>query len=315
MRQSLPLCALVFVFGCSGNGVKGGGGGSGGSPKDAFVPLDGPTVTTDGDTVTVAMTPFNVTAGSEVYMCQTFANPFGGVDTEVAKYQSVMSAGSHHMLLLFDDGATNGALTPCSGLTFGPMSYGAQQPQNEIVYPTGIASLIKGTQGFNIVAHYLNATPNDLTASVVITMTKATPGTITQHAGVFFLNNISALLPPNGGIPAMTTKTITASYTTTQTLNILYAVGHMHMRSLSLVATANGAPLYTTDSWNMAPLQAYAPPTVLAAGTTITWACDIDNDTTSTLVFGESAQTNQMCIFDGQYYPADDNSPTISVQR
>jgi hypothetical protein len=32
-------------------------------------------------------------------------------------------------------------------------------------------------------------------------------------------------------------------------------------------------------------------------------------------VFGESAQTNQMCIFDGQYFPADDVNPSLVVDR
>jgi hypothetical protein len=31
-------------------------------------------------------------------------------------------------------------------------------------------------------------------------------------------------------------------------------------------------------------------------------------------LFGESALTNEMCIFNGQYYPADDAKPTVQCQ-
>jgi hypothetical protein len=248
-------------------------------------------------------------------MCQTFANPFAGSDVEIAKFHSSMTAGSHHMLLLFQDNATDGTTTPCSGLTFGPMPFGAQQPEAEVAYPTGIAALIKSTQGFNVVAHYLNATQTAIMAHVTITMTKAPTGSVQQHAGVFFFNNITPLNPATGGIPAHTEKTITASYTTTKPINLIYAVAHMHQRSLSLTATYGSTMLYQTSSWDNPPFAAYTPPIALPTGTTITWACDINNDTDQPLVFGESAMTNQMCIFDGQYFPADDASPSLIVDR
>ena len=41
----------------------------------------------------------------------------------------------------------------------------------------------------------------------------------------------------------------------------------------------------------------------LASGTTITWSCTYVNDTGSALTFGESAQTNVMCISEFIYYP------------
>jgi hypothetical protein len=262
------------------------------------------------------MTPFPVAAGSEVYMCQTFANPFGGGDTEVERFHASMSAGSHHMLLLFQDKASNGALTPCSGLTFGPMPLATQTPDAQVTYPQGIAALIKSTQGFNIIAHYVNATNSPVMAGVQVAMYKAQPGTITQHAGVFFFNNVSALTPPFGGIPAMTTKTISASYTTTIPMNLLFAAGHMHSRTQSLIATYGGTKLYESDSWDQSPVQAWTPAMLLPVGTQITWSCTVKNDTAMPLTFGESAKTNEMCIFTGQYFPVPPGAdPSILVTK
>jgi hypothetical protein len=260
----------------------------------------------------ITMSSFVVPAGGEVYKCQTFANPFGG-DAEIVKFHSTMSKGSHHMLMLYENNATDGPLVDCSGLTFGPMPFGAQQPDAQVTYPAGVAALVKSTQGFRVVSHYLNATPNDINAMVQIVLYRAQPGTITQHAGIFFLNNVSPLDPHSGGgIPPGVTKTITAQYTTTIPINITYAVGHMHQHTMSLTALQNGNMLYTTNSWDNAPLDSYSPPVALPAGTTIQWSCTIQNDTQQTLIFGESALTNEMCIFDGQYYPvASDANPSI----
>jgi hypothetical protein len=318
-------CLTVLLAACSNSGNGGGGGGGGGNDdggagggSDAFIPTDGPGVMMMDDKVIITMATFPVGAGEEVFKCQTFANPFNGADAEIAEFESHMTTGSHHMLMLYQNNATDGALQDCSGLTFGPMAYGAQQPDTVLTYPAGIATLIKGTQGFNIVSHYLNASANPITAEVQIIMHKATPGSVTDHAGVYFLNNISALYPPVGGIPPMTQKTISATYTTQIPMNLLFGVAHMHSRSINLTATygASNTMLYTTDSWDNAPQTAFTPPVQLPAGSKITWSCTIDNTTMNTLTFGESAGTNEMCIFDGQYYPVPAGmDPTINVMK
>jgi len=42
----------------------------------------------------------------------------------------------------------------------------------------------------------------------------------------------------------------------------------------------------------------------------IQWNCVYYNPTTSTMSFGESANTSDMCIYMGQYYPADGTPST-----
>jgi hypothetical protein len=41
----------------------------------------------------------------------------------------------------------------------------------------------------------------------------------------------------------------------------------------------------------------------IAAGTVITWVCTYNNMTGMTLTFGESANTDEMCILAGMAYP------------
>lgn len=92
-------------------------------------------------------------------------------------------------------------------------------------YPGGVAALIKGSQGFHMQMHYLNATASDINAQVAITFHKAAPGTITQHAGVFFFNNASGIhVPPN------TTTDIGASCTFAKNVSVLFGVEQMTKR-------------------------------------------------------------------------------------
>jgi hypothetical protein len=60
------------------------------------------------------------------------------------------------------------------------------------------------------------------------------------------------------------------------------------------------------------------PPLMVPANAQVTWNCNITNPSTDPnnyLTFGESAMMNDMCIFDGQYYPADDANPTIQCMK
>ena len=295
MRVQLALmCVATGLLGCSS------------SPTTMMMPPPPP-----DETVTLQSQTFTVPAGQEVFMCQDFANPFGTVDTDVQQWESHMTPGSHHLLLFYKDNATNTDVTPCSGLEFSPTPYGAQQPDAQVVYPDGIAALVKGTQGFHLNMHYLNAKQTDIQATVKIVLHKSKAGTVTQRAGLFFFNNVTAIVVKPGE-----KKTISATCPFPKAVNLLYGVAHMHRRSTNMTATVNGNMLYTTDQWDASPMQRFDPAVPVAAGAQLTWSSTIDNtDGTDLITFGESALTNEMSIFDGQYYPADPDHPTIECMR
>jgi hypothetical protein len=100
-------------------------------------------------------------------------------------------------------------------------------------------------------------------------------------------------------------------------------------RCVGLVANEHAVPWpqrrvrfegeHPLDRWHAAeaahaPRIDYAPTRLLKAGTTVDVTCDYDNPTDQSLRFGESAATNEMCIFSGLYYgarscePADDGA-------
>jgi hypothetical protein len=297
--------------GTGGTGGGGGTGGSGGGGTGGTGGSGGGGGSTNPNVVSIATQPFMVAPGAEVFMCQDFANPFGGVDQEVSEIDSTMTPGSHHMILFYQNNATDSNVASCAALQFQTMLFGSQSPSSQMVYPTGVAALVKGTQGFHMQMHYLNATQNPIMAQVTISFTKSTPGTIQQHAGVFFLNNASGI-----HVAAGVTMPVTATYSFNKAVNIIFATEHTHKFTENFTASIGGNMVYQSTAWDNPPNMQFAPPLVVGSGTQVSWTCTIHNTNSSgTLTFGESAMTNDMCIFDGQYYPADDANPTIESMQ
>jgi hypothetical protein len=288
----------------SGGSSSGGGGSDSGADPDAGV---------SADSITFTMGPFTVPAGTEVFKCQTFANPFGGQTTDIKEYDEHMTTGSHHMFLFFSPGATDGAIEDCpsGGLEFHPYPFGAQTPDATLTYPPTVGSQIPGTMGFMLNAHFINIETTDYQATMTVTLHVAAPGAVTQYAGVMFMNQAGITVPATD-MPSTSTATCNTPYA----MNVMGSSSHMHNRSTDFVATTGSQTLYTTQTWADPIPGKYDPPIALPANAPITWSCTYVNDTTETLTFGESAETNVMCIYSMQFYPvADPTNPTIDCEK
>jgi hypothetical protein len=97
-------------------------------------------------------------------------------------------------------------------------------------------------------------------------------------------------------------------------MSLMKAASHMHKHGTHFLATAAGDTLYETSNWNdPAPAQ-FNPPRQLHAGDPLHFECAFNNSGSTTLTFGESAQTNEMCIFVGSFYPAPAGQVTLGCQ-
>ena len=313
---------LLAASGCSGGGESTTSG-PGGSTGSVTTGSGGTTVSGSGgndttsssgtgggdEIITVEMTPFVVPAGGEVYKCQNFANPFGGKSAEVSKFESHMTPGSHHLLLFYKKGATDAPLEDCSGLEFAATPYSTQLPDDEIAYPAGVAALIPPTTGLRMQSHYLNTTGQDLTAKVSITFHLAKSGTITAHAGVLFV------VEPKINIPPQSTSVVKHDCNLPFDMNLVKASSHMHKHGTSFVSTIGGKDVFNTTTWDEPEPAVFNPPMSVKGGDPLSFACTFKNDSAETLTFGESAATNEMCIFVGVYYPVPtDDLVTIGCQ-
>jgi hypothetical protein len=279
----------------------GSGGGDGGLMMSDAAPGSDPDTDYSVAPITLTMSPFTVSPGQEVFYCQNFANPWGK-QVDIKTYSLDMGTGSHHMFAFYASGATNGAIAPCpsGGLTFGAFTFSAQSAQTTMVYPQSVGATLPSGTGFQLMVHYLNTTGMPIPSSVKLTMYIAKPNVVTNHAGALFLNNAAISVPATctTGCPA------TQSYTLTQDVYILSSVSHMHKYATAFSATTStGQTLFTTTQWAEPKPNVFQPPLHLGAGTTITWTCTDVNTTGTTLTFGESANTNVMCISSNIFYP------------
>lgn len=300
MRTKLLSGVFLFCFiaGCGsssseskpntgGTGGTGGSGGSGGSAGSSI-----------GQSVTIKTTPRRVEVGEEAFFCQNIKNPFGQ-DVEVLESESVMSTGSHHLFVFYEDSNTDGPVVDCSGLEFDRAVHSSQSPKNKISYPAGVGRFVGGDEGFRVMAHYLNTGKDPVDAEISVTFQYVPAGTIEFQAAAVFFNNLNIGVSPQSTGEAE--KTCDIPYE----IKMLDAVSHMHQFGTGFKATTDsGTVLYETDTWDSPEAAKFDPPVVLPAGTQITWTCTYDNPTSQYLTFGESAQTNEMCIFGGVYYPA-----------
>jgi hypothetical protein len=158
--------------------------------------------------------------------------------------------------------------------------------------------------------HYLNSGSTPITAQVSIKITLAAPGTVTTHVGNIMLNNAFFSVPANVPMSNPVTESkSTAPLSTPYT--IFTSWSHMHQTSLKFTASANGSVFYTETNWDTPQLFKHTPYMQMKGGTSITWSCDYYNTTSRALGFGDSAIYNDMCIYIGQYFPADPNNPDI----
>lgn len=312
MSLALVACAEDPQSETSAGGVGGAGGST--SSSDAASSSASGTVsstgsgTSSGQTVTIEMEAFDVPPGGEVYKCQNFANPFGG-DAEVSAFESHMTGGSHHLLMFYEDDAADGPLEDCSGLEFGPTPYSTQLPDDSVVFPTGVAAAIPATKGIRLQSHYLNTSSETITAHVKMVYQLAAPGTVKDHAGVLFIVQPFIIVQPNS------TKEVKYDCNVPQDMSVIKTASHMHKHGTKFTSTVAGEVFYETDSWDHPVPALFDPPMKLNAGDPLHFGCTFVNNSPNTLTFGESAESNEMCILVASFFPAPADDPTIGCKK
>jgi len=257
------------------------------------------TTTTESNesTVTWKMDPFTVQPGQEVWKCQTFANPFGG-DAAILRWRSRMSDGAHHLLVSLHDAATDTAVTDCGMSNLEGQAFDSQSLDSEIDYPDGIAFHVPAGRGFRIEAHYLAAGDAPIEGAVEIEADVDKSGAALTQAGPLLYTTSEISIPP-----VTTPTTITHTCTVAHDLSLIDAVSHMHKHGVHFTASVNGTVLYETDQNSHPPRARYATPISLHAGDAVTFSCTYLNTGTTTINFGQSADTDEMCALFGTYYP------------
>jgi hypothetical protein len=256
-----------------------------------------------------------VPAGAELLECEFVSLPSDRGTIAVSSVESHYTPGSHHMQAFRTDLATipsnQTGLWDCNAGNWYQHDrgsyYEAQQPDSHRELPAGVAHQFKPGEIVLLQSHYVNTTGADIAAHVVITLHTIDMKDVKSEAGTILFANTNFALAPH------TKARVTMTCPLTQDIHPAELWSHMHKQGINFVATTSdttaaavlGGSLYQESNWSEPQPRIYpsAPPATLHSGSTITFYCDFDNQTDRTITYGDSAQTNEMCIFHGMYWP------------
>lgn len=304
MRLFLPamacLTAASLVAACSSSSSSPSGAGAVDGGADA------------GNLVTASFQmEETVAGGQEIFDCQYVTLP--DVQAFMIKGQHEYTPGSHHLILYTTDltsipagqtgvqscyEGTNGVMSHVNGVL-----YAGQVPMGSEVLPPGVGLETSPSQVLLFQVHYLNATASTLDVKVDVQLTLDVTPTINQKAGILFFYD------PFIDVPAGAMAKASMRCPIGSDITLLYASSHYHARGDNYGAYIDPAvdqmgttPFYTSTSWSSPPNVQYTMP--IKGGSRIRFECDYDNSSGTMSYFqGQSAQTNEMCMFIGLYYP------------
>jgi hypothetical protein len=274
---------------------------------------DSSKTTYDDDQISFEMA-LKVPAGAELHRCMYARFPDDRGVIAVPKVESHYTPGSHHVLAYrteltaipegreglldcFDSGASRDERGSY---------YEAQQPDVVRDLPPGIAHEFQPGEVLVLEAHYINATEADIDANVVLIAHTMDVADVKEEAGTIYFNDVNINVPPHGTSHTQMTCTLS------QDISLAQLWSHMHARGVNFVAETDDedakntlGTLYTETDWSEPKPRIYPsdPPVILHGGTHISFGCDFKNDTDMTFKFGQSAETNEMCILHGMYWP------------
>jgi hypothetical protein len=262
----------------------------------------------------------HVEAGSEALGCLYVTMPVDRGLIAVPSSESHYTPGSHHFLVYrttYDTPPQTGGHA-CSDaeqvVGIAGSYYEAQTPDERRELPKGVAHVFRPGEVLLLTAHYLNTTAKGIDAHIEFRMHTVHPNEVEHEAGSIFFYN------PRIAIPPATTVTVTRACPIGADMNVALLWSHMHSRGVSFKATTNDlqaaarlGDLYATTTWAEPPPREFPaePPATLSAGSAIQYSCTFNNTTSQTIVAGQSAATNEMCILHGMYWPRADSATEL----
>ena len=316
MRRVYPLAFTVLALASTGCGDS----------ADPVLPPGGDTLLEPpmpGEGIQYTMTT-KVQPGEEVEHCKFVKAPEEGM--HVWRSTSRFSEGSHHFLLYTtpytelptekDDGSAipwiDGVegVFDCSdgafnGWTIDGGIAGSQNPlgNDDLAgFPPGVARTVNPGVYLLMNSHYINTTSEVLEPDVAVNLYTRPASEVDTEGGGFFFYNIFIKAPAQGKGRARMRCEIHNDIT------VLNVSSHMHKRGVNFRSVDDsGFTFFETDKWENVPIDEFEGGLEVKAGTVIDYWCDYDNASDEDVYQGPRT-TDEMCMFTGDFYPADDLS-------
>lgn len=296
-----PIFLATCVLAAACNGGDGGGGDDDGSTDvDAGnnPPAEGFRIQTP---------PITIEAGQEITYCYytTINIPR---QMGVKKWSSVMTPGSHHLIVFFQNhDKADGAIDQSCGGAGGGINnlpvwtYSAQTPVQEATMPNGIGMQVNQGQKAYVQMHYFNAGDTAIEASVTIDAEAYTASETYTPAAAYVTYNTEINIPPGQ------TSSVQGSCSVPAGTKFFTLSTHAHKRATLTRITDGSEMVFESTNWEHPGARKWdASPYYTFAQNQLTYRCEYDNRTGDTAGMtvreGDSAATDEMCMAVGYYF-------------
>jgi hypothetical protein len=293
--------------------LLGCGGGSSGDDDDDDATVDA--LPAPGEGFQIITPDIVIEPGQEITYCYyttvTLEQAAG-----IKKWDSVMTPGSHHLIVFFTSNASqpDGTLSSesCgiagggSGLNFPIWSYASQEPVGEMAMPDGVGMQIAASQHMFIQMHYLNTNPNE-SITVHATLNGETYAADEQYTPASAYVTYSTDISIGAGVGTTGSNEHTCSVPSGATFFTLGT--HSHRRSVETWVKDGNSEVFRSDDWEHPRdlehrVDAWAAAPYYQFSGDLTYHCDYENDLDQAVTSGDSANVNEMCMAVGYYFPA-----------
>jgi len=260
-----------------------------------------------------------IPAGAEQTYCWYFQTP----NTEtlaIKKWLSHMTPGSHHMIMYTTSQANaehpvgspptrdRCGVGTASASNVPIWTYSAQNADQELPMPTDDGTgmpvgqeIAAGQYGY-LEMHYNNKTDQDLVAHVTLNGEAYEAGTAYTKTAAYVTYNGSLSIPPG-------TSTATQMCDVPATAKFWTLSTHAHKRATKTEVKDGAEMKFMSTDWEHPGAAAWNPGFNSFATGKLTYSCTYFNETNSNIQDGDSADTNEMCMAVGYFFPA--TKPTI----
>jgi hypothetical protein len=286
-----------------------GGGGSKGDDDDDDAEVDAGDDEQPGDAFEIVTKEITIAAGDERTHCYYDTIP---VDFAlgVKRWTSKMSLGSHHMIVyaLASGGEPDGTLEEDCNVLGGAgvsglpaWSYSAQTPEADFVMPEGVGIKLGANQKIVIEMHYLNATTAPLDAHVELTGEYFAEGEEFTPAAAYITYDSTISIPAGVGQEG----TGGGSCALPDDAQFFALSTHAHRRAVLTRVTDGEDMVFESDNWDHPGVVQWDTGEFYAFGGNLDYHCDFVNDRGQTTTDGPSAETDEMCMAVGYFFPAE----------
>ncbi|HVV85607.1 MAG TPA: hypothetical protein VHE35_21250 [Kofleriaceae bacterium] len=301
MRSSTLASTIVTALVLA---ACGGGGGDPGTTGDDDGTTDVDAGGPPAEGFRIETPPIRIEAGQEITYCYYTTLPTTRT-MGIKKWSSTMTPGSHHLILFFDNHTeADGTIKPNCGFGASPSglpfwTYSAQTPEQSASMPPGVGMTVNAGQKAFVQMHYLNATDQAIMAHVTIDAEAYGENDVYTPAAAYVTYNTQI------NVAAHSTGSVTGDCAVPAGAKFFAMSTHSHHFSTHTEVKDGGSMIFESTNWEHPGAATWntAPYFTFASGK-VTYHCDYNNDSDSVVKTGDSAQTDEMCMAVGYFFPA-----------